>query len=280
VQAIYLKLPVPTLQKLIIAIDDEFPALEHIHIGSETKHDSHLILPLTFEAPHLRGISTHHLASPMGSTLLSTAIGLVELILDWIHPSTYPHPNDFLHQLSLLPQLEYIEISFCSPVPKRDIERQLLDTPVTIHVTHPNLRLFDFVGVSAFLEAVLPHMTAPLLKEFRAQFFNQLRFSVPHLPHFIMATEKLRFSHARLIFHREAVVLFAWNPVGSVLNSDFDITVPCRHLDWQVSSVTQISSFLHPLFSKMVDLTLDYRKQTLLSEWNNQADLTHWCELL
>jgi hypothetical protein len=49
-----------------------------------------------------------------------------------------------------------------------------------------------------------------------------------------MATEILRFSHARLAFHREAVVLFAWTPIGSVFNSDFDITVPCRHLDWQV----------------------------------------------
>jgi hypothetical protein len=44
--------------------------------------------------------------------------------------------------------------------------------------------------------------------------------------------------------------------------------------------VTQISSFLCPLFSEVVDLTLDYRKQTLSSEWNNQADRTHWCELL
>jgi hypothetical protein len=52
VQGIYLQLPFPTLQKLIIAMDDEFPALEYIHIGPPIKrgHESHLILPLTFEA--------------------------------------------------------------------------------------------------------------------------------------------------------------------------------------------------------------------------------------
>jgi hypothetical protein len=97
VEAIYLQLPVPTLQKLIIAIDDEFPALQYTHIGPPTKHDSHLTLPLTFEAPHLRRMMTAYLASTIGSTLLSTAIGLVELTLDWIHPSAYPHPNDLLN---------------------------------------------------------------------------------------------------------------------------------------------------------------------------------------
>jgi hypothetical protein len=281
VQVIYLKLPVPTLQKLIITMDDEFPALEYIHIGPPTKHDSHLTLPPTFEAPHLRRISTRYLASSISSTLLSTAVGLVELSLDWIHPSTYPHPNDFLQQLSLLPQLRKLIIRFCSPAPNRDIERQLLHTPVTTtHLTLPSLRIFVFLGISAFLETILPHMAAPLLETFRTQFSDQLPISVPHLPQFMMTTEKLRFTRAKFTFHHEAVVLFTYPQIGSRLNSEFNIGVSCRHLDGQVSSMAQISNVLYPLFSKVVDLTLDYRKHTLSSEQHNQADYAQWRVLL
>jgi len=279
VQGIYLHLPVPTLERLIIAIDNEFPALEYIDIGPPTKHDSHLTLPLTFEAPPLRRLWTNHLASPIGSTLLSTAIDLVELSLGWIHPSAYPHPNDFLQQLSLLPQLERLVIRFRSPVPSRDIEGQLLHTPVTMHFTLPSLRIFYFQGVSAFLEAILPHMDAPLLETFSAEFFNQLRFSIPHVPHFIMTKEKLRFGHATFIFHKEAVFLLGFTGVAGQW-SNINVAVMCRHLDWQVSSMAQISNVLYPLFSEVVDLTLDYRDHTLSSEWHNQADCTLWRVLL
>jgi mRNA-degrading endonuclease YafQ of YafQ-DinJ toxin-antitoxin module len=262
-----------------MAIDYEFPALEYIHIGPPTKHDSHLRLPLTFEAPHLRRFWTSHLASPIGSALLSTAIDLVELSLDWIHPSAYPHPSDFLQQLSLLPRLERLIIRFRSPVPHRDIERQLLHTPVTTHFTLPNLRIFYFQGVSAFLEAILPHMDTPLLETFAAEFFNQLRFSIPHLPTFMMTKEKLRFGRATFVFHHEAVFLLGFTGVAGQW-SNINIAVMCRHLDWQVSSVAQISNVLQPLFSDVVDLTLDYREHTLSSEWHNEVDCARWRELL
>jgi hypothetical protein len=279
VQSISLCLHVPSLQKAITAMDNEFPALEYLGIGPPAKHDSHLTLPLTFEAPHLRWLELIHFSSSIGSPLLSTAIGLVKLTLGWIHPSTYPLPNNFLQLLSLLPQLEELIITFRSPVPIRDIEWQLLNTPVTIHVTLSNLRLFAFVGVSAFLEAVLPHMASPLLETFRVRFPDQPHFSVPYLRHFIMHTEKLKFSRAQLIFHHEAVVLLAYSAFQVTLNN-LDITVFCRHLDWQVSSMAQISNVLGPLFSEVVDLTLDYREHTLSSEWHNQADRTRWRELL
>jgi hypothetical protein len=225
VQCIYLQLPILSLQKLIAAIGDEFPALKYMFIGPRTKHDTQLTLPLTFEAPHLRHLAFNHLTSQIGSSLLSTATGLVRLALRWIHTSTYPHPNNFLQQLSLLPQLEMLEISFRSPVLNRDIERQ----PVTTHVTHPNLRAFDFVGVSGFLEAVLPHMTTPLLERLIVQFFDQLHFSVSHLPHFMMTVEKFRFDYALFIFHHKAVRLSA-STYGDRLDY-FNLTVSCGDLD-------------------------------------------------
>jgi len=278
VRCIYLSLHVPLLSKLISALDEDFPALMFLCLGTPAQHDTRIALPPTFEAPHLRYLMLTHFTSPIGYSFLSTAIGLVILSLEWIHP-TYPHANDFLQYLSLLPQLDELHISFRSAVPNRDIERQLLHTPVITPVTHPHLRLFDFVGVSGFLEAVLTHMAAPLLETFRVQFFNQLNFSVPHLQNFMMTAEKLRFSRAEFTFHHEAVVMFAYAHVEAGSNN-FCLAVPCNYLDWQVSSGTQISKDLNRLFSEVVNLTLDYRGHTSSSDWHNEADGTQWRELL
>jgi hypothetical protein len=177
-----------------------------------------------------------------------------------------------------LPQLERLIIKFPSSVSNRDIERQLLHTPVTVHVTQPNLRLFCFVGVSGFMDAVLPHMVTPVLQTFRLLFFKQHQFSVGHLPHFIIATEKLRSNSAKLVFDYNTVILLTYVGIGGLNN--FSITVPCGHLDGQVSSVTQICNFLRPLFSNVVDLSLDYRKHSRSSERNDQVDRMQWRKLL
>jgi hypothetical protein len=286
VRRIHLRLPVQSLQKLITALDGEFPSLEFLHISAQTKHDSSLALPPQLEAPHLRNLCLTHFASPIGSPLLSTTTGLVILSLEWIHPSTYPHPNDFLRQLLLLPQLEEIDIGFRSAIPSRDIEEQLLHTPVVQRVTLPNLRVFSFnlrvfsfMGISAFLEALLPRLTTPLLETFRVRFFNQPSLSVQFLLHFMTTAEKLRFSEAGFLFYHEGVAMFLYPHVGPQVEN-VSIMLPCSHLDWQVSFAAHISNVLSPLLSKVVDLTLDYREHGLSSEPHNQADYTQWVELL
>jgi hypothetical protein len=279
VRFIYFVVTVLSLKKLLLAVDDEFPALEYLHIAPVAKHDTHFTLSPTFEAPHLRELWLTHFTSPIGSPLLSTPIGLVVLTLEWIHPSTYPHPNNFLQLLSLLTHLEEITLSFRSSVPIHDIERQMSQAPITIHVLHPNLHFFVFTGVSSFLEAILPHLTAPLLETFRVRYSNQLRFSVPNFANFMENIDKFRCSLVYFVFHHEAVALFSYTAPG-VKSSLFEFTVSCGHLDWQVSSAAQISNVLCPLFSEVTDLTLDYREHTLSFEWHNQADPTHWRKLL
>jgi hypothetical protein len=154
-----------------------------------------------------------------------------------------------------------------------------LHTPITTHITLSNLRQFSFRGISAYLESLLPQIITPRLEMLDVRFFNQPRFSIPHLLQFIRITENLRFSDVKFLFYHEAVAVWVYPPVENALvNFYFDI--PCRHLDWQVSSVAQIFKFLRPLFSDVIDLTLDYREHNLSSEWHNQADRTLWRELL
>jgi hypothetical protein len=276
---ISLEIPVPSLQKVITAINDEFPILEFLAIGPPTKHNTHLILPSTFQAPQLRLLFLNHFASPIGSPLLTTAVGLSALSLLWIHPSAYPHPNQLLQTLSLLPHLGLLELGFRSPISKRDIERQLLQSSIITHITLPNLYDFGFTGVGIYLEALLPHMTTPLLETLRLSFFNQLTFSVPRLLQFMTATENLRFNRVKLLFYHEAVAALVYPSVGTEISSLY-LDVYCGHLDWQVTSLAQIFNVLSPLFSDVVDLSLDYREHTLSSESHNQVDRAQWRELL
>jgi len=275
---ISLRMPAPSLQKVITAINDEFPILEFLSIQPPTKQNTHLILPSTFQAPQLRILILRHFASPIGSPLLTTAVGLSTLSLRSIHPSVYPHPDHLLQTLSLLPHLKTFDIGFRSPVSKRDIERQLLQSPIMVLVTLPNLYHFAFDGVSIYLEALLPHMTTPVLETLIVQFFNQLTFSVPRLLQFMTTADNFRFNSVRLLFHHKAVVVFVYPNVS--VGTKFYVTIYCEHLDWQVASMAQIFNVLSPLFSNVVDLTLDYKEHTLSSEWHNQVNRAQWRELL
>jgi hypothetical protein len=71
-----------------------------------------------------------------------------------------------------LPSLETLEVGFCSAVPTHEIEVQLLHMPILNYIIFPNLHWFLYWGVSAYLEALLPHVTTPCLKRFRVHFFN------------------------------------------------------------------------------------------------------------
>jgi hypothetical protein len=181
VRRICLRIPVPSLQKLVMAIDGEFPTLEFLNIEPPAKHNARLSLPPTFEAPQLRHLWLDFFTSPIESSFLTNVVGLVTLILPCIQASTYVQPDLFLHTISLLPHLEQLEIGFRSAIPNSEIESQQSHIPITIQVTLPNLRRFKFRGNCGYLETLLPHMTTPLLRAFSVDFFNQLSFSVPRL---------------------------------------------------------------------------------------------------
>jgi hypothetical protein len=109
-----------------------------------------LMLPETLQAPHIRHLMLGSFACPIRSRLHPTATGLVTLCL-WIeHPSAFFQPNILLQWILYMPQLESLEIAFTFPVPNRAVQRQLTQTPITTHITLPNLRRFGFRGVSAY----------------------------------------------------------------------------------------------------------------------------------
>jgi len=198
VRRIRLLIPVLNLQKFVVAMDDDFPMLESLYLGPLAMHYMRLRLPEAFRASHLRHLVQTHFAPPIRSPLLITATGLLTLSLQKIPRPASVRLSDLLQQLSLLPQLKTLGIGFRYPIPKRDVERQISSTPVMAHVTLPNLRWFGFKGTCAYLEALLPRITTPVLEKFQIIFFNQLTFSVPHLQQF-MGTTPNRSSRSAII---------------------------------------------------------------------------------
>ena len=179
----------------------------------------------------------------MGSRLLTTAVGLVTLSLVIFHPSTYFHPNTLLQSISLMPHLETLAICFTFSIPNRDVERQFMHAPIIAPVTLPNLHHFRFKGVTTYLEALVHRIVTPRLAKLQVEFFNRLTFFVPHLLQLMNTTGNLRLHSAYLTFYGDLAVatIYPHEYSGAVDTYAFEIRVFCWHLDWQVSSMVQIS---------------------------------------
>jgi hypothetical protein len=277
VRRIRLHMPVPHLQKFIVAIDEEYPILEYLIIMRWIRdNNTTLVFPETLQAPHLRHLTLSGFSLPIGSRLLTTAVGLVTLGLVVDHPSTYIHPNTLLQWLHFMPKLEALAISFLFAVPNRDVE--LTHTPITTSVTLPNLHWLRFRGVSAYLEALVHRITAPRLKKLEIGFFYQLPFSVPRLRQFMNTAENLKFDSAKFEFSRRAYVkLYSLEEAEKYAVS---LNVDCWCLHSQVSSVARISNSLGQVFSTVDHLILEHGVHSRSPEEHNKVDRTEWRKLL
>jgi hypothetical protein len=280
VRRIRFGIPVLQLQKLIMAIDGEYPILEYLILAVPPEDKRTILtLPETLHTPHLRHLAIS-CSIPIRFQLLTTAVGLVTLNLSLYHPSTYFQPTVLLQSLSLMPQLEMLLIFFYFPVPNRDVERQLMRTPFMAHISLPNLRSFAFQAVSAYSEAVFSRITAPRLEIFQICYHKQLTFSVPELLQFMGRTENFRFDRAEFQFTSRRVYVEVNPPETHMPLTAFSINVDCWHLDWQVSSVAQIFNALSQMFSAVEHLTLWSKVHSQSSEEHNEVDRSEWRKLL
>ena len=271
---------IPILQKLIIALDGQFPILEFLLIWDKRYYrplidpTTNLDLPQTFWAPHLRQLLLWNFATPIESPQLTNMRSLITLSLGSIPSSAYFHPNVLLQRLSLLPQLEVFRIQFRVYNPSRDVESQLWRTRVTL----PNLRWFGFRGTSAYLEVLLPWVTIPLLEQLRVYFFNRIIYSIPHLRQFMSTAQNLLLKTAKVISREDYLRVVAYPHEEARYN--LDIELGGKHFDWQVVSAAQVLPAFKTVFSAVEDLTFEYVRHNMLPEWNRQANRTHWRELL
>lgn len=278
VRHIHLRVPIRNSQRFIMAIDEEYSVLESlIMLHPKGDNSMNVTLPQTFRAPRLQRLVLSGFAFSTGSPLRTTIISrLVTLRLYLTHPSAYFRPNIMLRYLSAMPQLETLVIGFFFPVPNREVERQLVLTPIGSVVTLPSLRYLTFQGASAYLEALVCGITTPRLEKLGIAFLHQLIFSLPHLLQFLRTTTSLEFREAEIEFSSMAVRvgLYPRNGGGKWA---FRVDVDCEDLDWQVSSVAEISEALSEMFLAVEHLTLGVRKTPDMEEGCYEVD---WHRLL
>jgi hypothetical protein len=264
----------PNVGKSITAMEDQFPVLERMYIHSRTE----VVLPVTFEAPNLRHLRLWRASHPIGSPLLTNTTGLVTLSLLDIRGSAFFPPSYILTRISLMAQLERLSIGFHSPLRSRDHDIELegqshqnLDTIIL-----SNLQLFEFQGVSAYLDGLIARISAPSLNTLRVYLFNQPSFTVPRLSQFVQTSKNLTFSAVQVHFSALSVSLYA---VPLKWDTPLLLKIWWGHLDSQVASAAQLFGSLSPILSVVEQVTFSYRhKQS--SEFLNDADQIQWRELL
>ncbi|KAI9442753.1 hypothetical protein H4582DRAFT_1309113 [Lactarius indigo] len=282
VRQIVLHLPSLLFHKFLMLMDGSFPVLEYLSISPTADEDAGLLLPKTFLAPNLSHLTLHGVGLPRGLSSLSSTISLVTLTLTNIQTSGYILPGQLVARLRTLPQLEDLSIGFSIPIPRPSAERELLGEqgPETL-VTLPNLRLLTFQGVSAYLERFIAQIRSPLLERLNITLFNQIAFALPHLSRFTNITEGIKLSNAKVIFQRDVVSIITGHHSPQQYHRRFVLRVMCKQLDWQIDCAAQICSALMPVLPSVENLTLDFHKETIPTEFlNGGIDSTTWLELL
>ena len=132
VRHVCLLMPVTSLQKLIVAMGDEYPILEYLIIRHQERDTSSiLIFPETLQ-------STTSVPPCAIWLYPSNRIPITHDCCGF-RPSTYFYPNTLLQWLSSMPQLETLIFVFVTPVPNCDVERQLTHTLIMTSITLPSL---------------------------------------------------------------------------------------------------------------------------------------------
>jgi hypothetical protein len=276
VRRIRLRTSILMMEKAIVPMVGEFSMLDYLCIWPIQNMD--FLFSNTFQAPQLRHLIFFNVTCPIGSPLLSAGKGLVALSLVNVPPSTHFQPDELLHRVSLMPQLEILWIGFDLFYSGYYVDLGVTDMCSATHILLPNLRFFQFGGFSAYSEAFLSRITAPHLELVRIAFWEERSYSVPYLSQFIGTSHYLKLGSAKLSFNLGGATLSVY-PHRSVKLSVFDMLV-VGSPGHKVSNAAQILNALSPLFSSVVDLTLEYQDNRPSPELGNEAEPTDWRVLL
>jgi hypothetical protein len=265
--------------------DGTFPKLEYLFVKLRERGHASLKLPDTFQAPRLRHLVLTHLGFPLVSPILVTSVHLVTLSLNLV---IYCLPNDLLERLSPLPRLETLHIASTFSIPEGSSsmpwgQAPPRQTPLNTHVTLSNLHSFVFEGNSAYMKALLPGMTTPLLGGFQAVFFNQ---KIPPVSYLLSCKTTaddpdFSFGSAWFRFHPKGVSVCVC-PCDGDSKYVFSLHAFRQALNLQLSFVSQLFDGPSPLPASVASLSLDYSQGIVSSEQHDDSEdrPIHWHNLL
>jgi len=137
----------------------------------------------------------------------------------------------------------------------------------------PALTRLSFRGVSEYLEDLVSRIDTPALDELDIRFFMDLDFHIPQLYQLVARVEKIKQPNRAELLFDETVVKIHLRGQASL-----SLTIHCKELDYQVSSVTQVCRELSPYLSFVEKLDVMPFLMTLPT-LKNDIDSTQWLEL-
>jgi hypothetical protein len=269
------------LERLAAAMQEPFPALTHLHLGSNGEEAPAVAaptLPGTFmggSAPRLQRLALNGISFTALPNFLLSPENLTSIELRDIPSTGYVSPEAMVAFLSTLTRLGCLIIESKSRSPPADPTSRRAAPPT--RVVLPALIHFRFKGVSEYLEDMVVGIDAPLLRDLDVVFFYQLIFDIPRLALFIHRTETLKsFSkRAELSFKSRHVLIKIFNAA----NLGLSLYIPCSSSDWQIESIVQLCGPL-PTPSNVERLDIVSEDTDDIANWQDVIDHAEWLEIL
>ena len=268
---------------VLAAMQGPFPELRHLVLSS---HDKAVpVLPDSFlggSTPHLIDLELNGIPFPGLPTLLVSASHLVHLILYDIPHSGYFSPEAIVTALSSLFKLRTLRVEFQSPRSCPDQASRRPPSQTRFRVVFPVLSYFWFKGVCEYLEDIVARIDAPQLIKLYITFFNQIVFDTPRFIQFIGRTPGLEaLKGATLTFQDGTASINLTSPAspGIYFEPELNVSIRCRELDWQVSSLEQVCTWCLPPLSALEDLYIS-EEPYWQSYWQDNIETMLWLELL
>jgi hypothetical protein len=273
------------LEKVAAVMQEPFPVLTSLGLQWHSIEDSSTspppLVPDSFmggSAPRLRSLHLNRIPFPGLPKLLSSANGLVHLLLSNIPHSGYISPDALVTCLSALTSLKDLAFEFQSPRSRPD--RVSRRPPPPMRRPLPALTRLSFKGVSEYLEDFVARIDTPQLDRVSITFFNQLIFDTPHLSQFISRIPKFRSpDEARIVFHDSVVEVTLPSPTRRFGYEAFTLGISSRESDWQLSSLAQLCRTSLPALATVEHLYI-HEGGYMPSRWQNDIENSQWLEVL
>ena len=272
------------LEKIAAVMQEPFPVLTSLGLQwhspiEDTVTSSPPVVPDSFmggSAPLLRSLHLNRIPFPGLPKLVSSATGLVHLLLSNIPHSGYVSPDALVTCLSALTSLKDLTFEFQSPRSRPDRVRRRPPPPMRRSL--PALTRFSFKGVSEYLEDFVARIDTPQLDRLSITFFNQLIFDTPHLSQFISRIPKFQSpDEARTVFRDSVVEVTLPSPTRRFGYEALTLGISSREPDWQLSSLVQLCRTSLPALDTVEDLYI-HGGGYMSSRWQNDIENSQWLE--
>ncbi|KAF8472204.1 hypothetical protein DFH94DRAFT_191497 [Russula ochroleuca] len=267
------------LETISAAMQVQFPDLTHLVLWSHGETVS--VIPDSFlggSAQRLENLTLENIPFPGLPKLLLSATHLVTLQVVFIPHSGYFSPEEIATALSTLTRLESLWLLFESPQSCPDWARQ--HPPPSPRSVLPALIRFWFKGVTEYLEIVVARIDAPRLSKLDVTFFNAIVFDTPQFIQFIRRTSMLKpLQKARVTFEGDTATVKLSSQTSGYKAEELKVRIPCRELDWQVSSMVQVCTSCLPPLSTLEDVFI-YEDPCWQTHWQDNIENVLWLELL